>query len=79
MKINEINLFKLAKVFEKYNFFEEGKTESENEIYNVLKEVHSALTEETAEEVDELYYLIKFKKGVKNNEKNGQFCNTSKS
>lgn len=70
MKINEINLLKLAKVFEKHNFFEEGETDSENEVYNVLKDVYSALTEETAEEVETLYYLIKFKKGVKNNEKN---------
>ena len=62
MKINDINIHKLAKLFAKYNFFEEGKTEFENEVYNVLNEVYSALTEEVAEEVETLYYLKKARK-----------------
>ena len=63
MKINDVNIDKLADVFVKYNYFSEDKTDLELETYGVLLEVYDALTQDGKDKLLQLY-RIKIKKAT---------------
>lgn len=57
MKINDVNIDKLADVFVKYNYFSEDKTDLELETYGVLLEVYDALTQDGKDKILQLYKI----------------------
>ena len=59
MKINDINISKLAKLFAKYNYFSEDKTNGEFEAYCYLSDVYDCLTQDSKDKLLNYYKIEK--------------------
>ena len=61
MKINDINISKLAKVFAENNFFSEEKTSLEYTAYHTLIEVYDCMSQDGKDKLLNYYKMEKEK------------------
>lgn len=61
MKINDIDISKLAKLFAKYDFFSDEKTKEEYEAYYYLTDVYDCMSQDGKDKLLNYYKMEKEK------------------